>query len=33
MGWGNITLTDKEFVIEMARVADVKNLQTVQKNW
>ena len=33
MGWGNITLTDKEFFIQMARFADVNNLQTVQKYW
>ena len=33
MGWGNITLTDKEFFTQMARFADVNNLQTVQKYW
>lgn len=33
MGWGNITLTDKEFFKQMARFADVTSLETVQKYW
>lgn len=33
MGWGNITLTDKEFYTQMARFADVSNLSTVEKYW
>ena len=33
MGWGNITLTDKEFFKQMARFADVSSLETVQKYW
>ena len=33
MSWGNTTLTDKEFFVQMARFADVNSPQTVAKYW
>lgn len=33
MGWNGAALTDKEFFKQMARFADVTNLETVQKYW
>lgn len=33
MGWGKITLTDKEFFKEACRFADVKNISTASKWW
>lgn len=33
MGWNGVALTDREFFKQMARFADVSNLETVQKYW